>query len=604
MNPKKFITDESAITVAVETILFFSISIIFLGMIFLSFQGLNQKQSNLLMEEQLVNIGNGIAKKMSDIIVEARISNTMGSHTSIKTDFWIPEKIVDDTYSIKLKGSRILLETTSGTYVSVEVPVDSSLILAENSTIYSTDDSHGLEYDSASGILFFTNGGVKPFPDVNAPIISIVSPADGTTIFNMTNIEVTVWDDVGVTRVEYYVNGSYMYSASSPFTWPWNTRTMDDGGCIVTAVAYDAAGNTKPDSRNYTVYNPFSFPPEITVISPLNGSFTDFHMPEIKARITDDKGIDFSSLMLLVDGYDQITNATYIDNSSKSTTLSYIPAKDMNASVHSVKLQVKDIDNLVNTVFTNWSFEVTPIYDVEYPTASIISPLSSASLVPGSNISVTYLASDASSGLDNLTINVTRNDGISYLRYETLSIYPYIVHDINPQEVWTFGASYVGGKNYTYRITAYDRSGKSINYTVGPLTVSLPGQSSELEINTSAPPVTVNGDRLQNIKLRDNVSDTIYVSIKRVNISWSGGGQIERVKFENSDYWKYNGGAGTPSGRQNSGTLLTLGSTYTAASSFKDMEIALNSNVAGKTFTIVFYMSDGTTSTVTFTAPS
>lgn len=603
MNIKKLITDESAITVAVETIIFFSISIIFMGMIFLSFQGLNQRQSSLLMEEQLVNIGNGIAKKMSDMIVEARISNTLGSHSSIKSDFWIPEKIVDDTYSIKLTGSKILLESTTGTYVSVEVPVDSSLILAQNSTIYSMDESHGVEYDSASGALFFTGGGVKPYPDVNAPTISIDTPMADSTIFNTTYINVTVWDDVGVTRVEYYVNETYKYSASSPFNWPWNTRSMDDGNYFVTAVAYDAAGNTKPDTRNYTIFNPISLPPEITVISPLNDSSTDFHRPAIKAKITDDKGIDFSSIILLVDGIDQISNATFSDNSSKLKTFTYIPATDMNESVHNVTLQAKDIDSIVHTAFANWYFEVTPIIDGDYPTASIIAPISSLSLVPGSNISVTYLASDASSGLDNLTVNVTRNDGISYIRYETLSMYPYIVYDLYPQEVWTFSASYAGSKNYTYRITAYDRSGKSIESTVGPFTVSLPGQSSELEINTNAPPVTVNSNRLQNIKIKDNVSDSVYVSINKVNISWNGGGQIEKVKFENSDYWKYNGGVGTPGGRQNSGTLLTLGSTYTAASSFKDMEIQLNSNVAGKTFTIVFYMSDGTTSTVTFTAP-
>lgn len=600
MIQKKLITDESAITVAVETIIFFSISIIFMGMIFLSFQGLNQKQSSLLMEEQLINIGNGIAGKMSDMIVEARISNTLGSHTSLKSDFWIPEKIVDDTYSIKLKGKKILLESTTGTYVSVEVPVDSSLILAQNSTIYSTDESHGLEYDSASSALFFTDGGVKPFRDVIPPTISIVSPAADSTIFNTTYINVSVDDYIGVTRVEYYVNGAPNYSASSPFNWPWNTRTMDNGNYTVTAVAYDAAGNTKPDSRNYTIYNPFSLPPEITVISPPDGSSTDFHRPAIKAQITDDKGINSSSIMLSVDGYNQISNATFSDNSSKLKTLTYIPAKDMSESMHNVTLQVKDIDISVNTVFTNWSFQVTNISDGDYPSASIISPLSNASLVPGSSISVTYLASDASSGLDNLTINVTRNDGISYLKYEPLSIYPYIVYDINPQEVWTFSNSYVGGKNYTYRITAYDRSGKSKNSTVGPLTVSLPGQSSQLEVDTSA--VSTNNKVLQNIKLRDNITDSTSVIIIGVQVSWADVGNIERVKFDGNTYWKYNG-AGTPDGLQISGTNLTFGSTYTAQSNFKTMEITLDANVANKQFTIIFFLGDGTTKTVTLTAP-
>lgn len=491
MTKKQFITDESAITVAVETIIFFSISIIFMGMIFLSFQGFNQSQSTLLMEEQLTNIGNGIARTMSDMNVEVRINNNLGSNTSIRSDFWIPEKIVDDTYSIKLKSNKILLESTTGTFVSVEVPVDSSLILTENSTIYSTDGSHGLEYDSASGALFFTDGGVKPLPDVIAPNISIVSPADNSNIDNTTYINVAVSDDRGVTRVDYYVNGTYKYSASSPFNWSWNTRTMDDGGYIVTARAIDAAGNNASASRNYTISNPDTLPPEITGLSPSNGSLTYNHKPTIIAQISDDKGINFSSILLLVDNYDQTSNITYTLNSSTSTILNYNPVNDLSDSWHNVNLTVKDSDSTVHTVMINWSFNVT---------------------------------------------------------------------------------------------------------------VAPPNQSSELEINASAPQINKQGSNYYlNIRLKDNNDDIIPVLIKGVNISWNNSGQIESVKFDTSFYWKSTGSY-TPSGAQNSGTPLTWGSPYPVELSFKIMEIKFSSDPVGKNFTIVFTLNDLTTKTASFTA--
>ena len=90
--------------------------------------------------------------------------------------------------------------------------------------------------------------------------------------------------------------------------------------------------------------------------------------------------------------------------------------------------------------------------------------------------------------------------------------------------------------------------------------------------------------------------------ITGVNDSWTGGGQIENVKIKTSNYWVWNG-AGSPDGRQNTGTLLTFGSTYTASQSgFENMEITLDTNVAGKTLTIVFHLQDTSTRTVIFTA--
>lgn len=606
MIAKKSFSDESGLTVAFETILLFAISVLFLGMIFYSFQDLNHRQSKILMEEELLTIGNSIAKQTSDLTVEARASNKMGSHTTITSEFWIPVTIADSAYRVTLTSGKILLDSTSSPYISVEVPVNTDIKLAENSTIYSNDERPTLEYDSQSGAIYFKEGGVIPFPDFNAPTISIDAPPEGATISLYTYINVTVWDDVGVTRVEYYVDGSYRYTAGPPWNWLWDTQGEIDGSYTVTAVAYDAAGNTKPTERNYTIYNPFSYPPVITVISPLDGTSTDFKKPVIQATISDDKAIDFSSIRLLVDGIDRTVNITLNNVSQKLTTLTYTPSQDMTVAWHYANITVKDLNTTpMSAIPANWSFEVRDITDVAPPTATIVDPTATTLLAPGSPITVTYLASDIGdneSGIDNLTINVRRSDGVLYRYQENVSIYPNVVYSINPQETWTFSSNYVGGMGYTYtyNVTVFDRSGKSMIPAVGPLTVALPGQDSQLEVDTSS--VTTNNDKLQKIKLKDNVSDSVTVSITKVNISWNGTEQIEKVKFDNNNYWVYNG-VGTPDGKQNSGTLLTLGTPYTAQNSFENMEIQLSSSVSGKTFAIVFYLSDTTTKTVTFTAP-
>ncbi|MCX9010352.1 MAG: Ig-like domain-containing protein [Candidatus Methanoperedens sp.] len=599
---KRIISDESGLTVAVETILLFSISVIFLGMIFLSFQGMTESQGKVLMQEEFQAIGQNVAKKLSDMNMEAKASLAAGSNVTIKSEFSMPAKISDNTYTVKLMDGKILVESTSGPYVSVEVPLSADIAVAENSSIYSFDETHSLEYDSRSGAMFFKDGGVTPPPDYNSPTIEIISPPAGTNLTGNAKINVSVWDDVIVTRVDYQVDGVYKYTAGSPFNWSWDTKTMFDGNYTVTAIAYDGAGHSKPASRYYNISNLVTDPPVITVLSPADLSTTDFRKPTIEVQISDDLGIDFSSISLLVDGINKIANATFSDNTTKHTTIRYTPAQSMAVAPppHIVIITASDMDSIKHESSSSWSFEITPITDTDSPSTTILYPILSSSLSPGSPILVTYTASDGTSGLDNLSINVTRNDGVVYLHNETVSIYPTVVYTINPAWTYEFVDTYVGGKNYTYKITAYDRNGNSAFAVVGPLNVALPGQASELEVDTSG--ATSSGSKLQDIKLKDNVSDSVYPTITRVNISWSGSGQIEKVKFDGSTYWAWNG-AGTPDGKQNSGTILTLGSAYTTSSVFKNMEITLSTDVAGKTFTIVFYLSDSTTSTVTFTAP-
>lgn len=605
MIKKKFLSDESGLTVALETILLFAISVIFLGMIFYSFQDMNQRQSKVLVEEELLTIGNSIAKQMSDMTVEARASNALGSHTTITSEFWIPYNIADSSYRIILMPGKIILESTSSPYISVEVPVNSDINLAENSTIYSNDGKYTLEYDSKSSAIYFSNGGVVPFPDFNAPTISIDAPADNATINRDTYINVTAWDDVGVSRVEYYVNGAYRYSAGLPYNWLWDTTGEMDGNYTVTAVAYDAAGHTKPASRNYTISNPDNYNPVITIIYPLNESTTDFRRPIIKAEITDDKALNFSSIKLKVGSTYQTANATFDNVLPKKTTLTYIPSENMAIGLHNVEISAKDLNTTPMWTILTRSFNINITNftkDNSNPTANIIDPTEFSSFAPGSPIVVKYSAYDNGvndSGIDNLTINVRRGDGVLYSQLINISEYPDPTYSIPPQRSWPFPYNYAGGMNYTYNITIFDRSGRMgiSTPTLGPLTVSLPGMSSELQIDTSGNTTSGNGKSLNNIIIKDKVSDSVSPTISKMTVSWDSTANIKTINF--------NGGAPEWSGPDStSGTQLTFTPTYpvTPYNTNITMDMGFNDDIRGKTFTILFLFSDGTTSTVTFKA--
>jgi beta-lactamase superfamily II metal-dependent hydrolase len=96
-----------------------------------------------------------------------------------------------------------------------------------------------------------------PSPDITAPATSITAPANGATIIGTVSVTASASDDVGVTRVEFYLDGVLQSTdTSAPYAWSWNTATAADGAHALTSRAYDAAGNVGPSAAvNVTVAN-------------------------------------------------------------------------------------------------------------------------------------------------------------------------------------------------------------------------------------------------------------------------------------------------------------------------------------------------------------
>jgi len=85
---------------------------------------------------------------------------------------------------------------------------------------------------------------VNNVQDLTAPVISITSPKDNSKVTNNVSIMVNAYDNVAVTKVELYVDGSLQAaSTSAPFTTKWNTTKAAKGIHTFSCKAYDAAGN-------------------------------------------------------------------------------------------------------------------------------------------------------------------------------------------------------------------------------------------------------------------------------------------------------------------------------------------------------------------------
>jgi hypothetical protein len=94
--------------------------------------------------------------------------------------------------------------------------------------------------------------------DTTAPTVSLSAPASGASLSGTVAVTATASDAVGVTSVQFQLDGQALGAAdtSSPYSANWDTTTAPDGPHTLTAIARDAAGNaTTSAARTVAVHN-------------------------------------------------------------------------------------------------------------------------------------------------------------------------------------------------------------------------------------------------------------------------------------------------------------------------------------------------------------
>lgn len=82
-------------------------------------------------------------------------------------------------------------------------------------------------------------------PDTEAPTVAIISPSNGQVLGKPTTIVANATDNVGVVRVEFYVDGVLLGTSTGPtFSVNWNVKKALRGSHTILAKAFDAAGNS------------------------------------------------------------------------------------------------------------------------------------------------------------------------------------------------------------------------------------------------------------------------------------------------------------------------------------------------------------------------
>lgn len=95
--------------------------------------------------------------------------------------------------------------------------------------------------------------------DVTVPTVSITAPANGATVSGSSvTVSATATDNIGVAGVQFKLDGNNLGAedTSSPYGITWDTTTATNASHSLTAVARDAAGNTKTSTAvSVTVNN-------------------------------------------------------------------------------------------------------------------------------------------------------------------------------------------------------------------------------------------------------------------------------------------------------------------------------------------------------------
>ena len=90
-----------------------------------------------------------------------------------------------------------------------------------------------------------TMPGTASPPDAAPPVVSISSPAGGTTVSGTVTVTANASDDVGVAGVQFLLDGVNLGTedTTAPYSVSWNTTTAANGNHTLSARARDAAGS-------------------------------------------------------------------------------------------------------------------------------------------------------------------------------------------------------------------------------------------------------------------------------------------------------------------------------------------------------------------------
>ncbi len=279
-------------------------------------------------------------------------------------------------------------------------------------------------------------------PDTTPPTASIGSPAAGATVTGTISVTVSASDDVGVTRVDLYLDGAlFATGTSAPYAFAWNTTTATNGSHTLRATASDAAGNAGNSATiTVTVNNipPDTTPPTASISSPSAGATVSGTI-SVTASASDNVGV--TKVDLYLDG------ALFATGTSAPYSFAWNTKTAANGS-HTLKAIATDAAGNAGSSTTISVTVSNVVPDTTPPTVAITSPAAGAT--------ITGTVTIAASASDNVGVSkVEFYVDAALLKTDTSA--PYSTS-------WSSATATSGA--HTLRAVATDAAGNSTTSTI------------------------------------------------------------------------------------------------------------------------------------------
>ena len=258
------------------------------------------------------------------------------------------------------------------------------------------------EHQNASSLSVSFNV-IAPFnvsiSDTTSPVISSITPADGSTLNSTTlTISASYYDDVAIntTSVNLKVDGVSITPTALTATKVEYSTIFTEGTHSVSLTIKDTSGNTATVTWNFVVD---TTPPEIWLAYPPDGSTSFSRLPTISATFYDAGGINASSAIIKLDSRE-------VSLVADTSGFSFVPDSPLTSGVHTVFVSVKDYAG--NIASKTWSFTVR-ILDTEKPV--IMTMVSSnGSMLNNATVTISAFYSDnVAIDLTSISLNI---DGV------------------------------------------------------------------------------------------------------------------------------------------------------------------------------------------------